>query len=323
MISRKSIITTKVTWNDRGCRGLNTRRLRWRFWVRGRFVYETPIGLPSDILPIGSGSTYAVINATDTEITSFLESAASITITTGDLIYIRAVAYNCENESAESNLLSLTAQASVSECDCTFLTEFQTGLTTGSATLPSGFTANLLAWVNGLANYTGNNFSALETDDEIMFADLTGCIATFEKQTVSGVSGNVPIPTAFQDVPLSDYLLFRNGLLQYGHSISGVSIIPSNSSSDVSDDWMFVRVSGSVSGCHFRTVLVSASYNGATINLPGGYNSGNQSTWILFRNGLSQYPVPESATGYTVSGSGLVTPVVPFSGAQIWLVEII
>lgn len=323
VISRKSLIATKVTWNDRGCSGLNTRRLRWRFWVRGRFVYETPIGLPTDILPIGTGSTYAYINATDAEITSFVQTASGISIATGDVIQIRAVAYNCEGESAESNVLSLLAQPTFSECYCTFLTEFQTGITGASAVLPGGFSANLLAWRNGLANYAGNNFSGLESTDELMFADLTGCAATLDKETVSGVTGNVPIPIAFQSVPVSDYLLFRNGLLQYGHTVLGTNIVPTNAPSDLLDDWMFVRVEGSANGCHFRAVLVSASYSGATVSLPGGFNSGNQSDWVLFRNGLSQYPVPASASGYVVSVGGVVTPVIPFSADQIWVIEII
>lgn len=285
-------------------------------------MHTTAFGEPSDALPIGSGSTFAQISGTISDIVDFL-ATVSVSVAVGDIVELLLTAKNCESEQATSNRLRYQATAPSTPCDCTFLTNYQTGLTGNSATLPSGFAAPIFAWRNGLLDYNGNNFTGdnLQALDELMFANLTGCTATIEQATVTGATGNVPVPTAFQGLPVADYLVFRNGLAQLGQSVSGNNLVPS-APSDALDEWMFAKVSGSTTGCKFRTVLVSNDVDGATVSLPSGYTSANQSDWIFVRNGLAQYPVPSSAFGYTVNTSGVLTPVVPFENAQVWLITI-
>lgn len=315
-------VNSTVQWNDRGCRGANKRFLRWTFFKNGRLVHTTAFGEPSDALPIGSGSTFAQINGTVSDIVDFL-GTVSVTVNVGDIIELLLAAKNCESEQASSNRLRYQATAPSTACDCTFLTNYQTGLTGNSATLPSGFTAPIFAWRNGLLDYNGNNFTGdnLAALDELMFANLTGCTATIEQASVTGATGNVPVPTAFQGLPITDYLVFRNGLLQLGQTLSGNNMVP-NAASDPLDEWMFAKVSGSTAGCKFRSILVSNDVDTSTVNLPSGYTSANQSDWIFVRNGLAQYPVPSSAFGYTVNTSGVLTPVVPFENAQVWIITI-
>lgn len=325
-LSYKLVFQANPTWNDKKCPGTGgaQRQVQWRFFVSGHLVYVTDYGLPSDPLPIGNGSTYLILNATPEAITTFL-IGQGVSVEPGDTIGLQVRVRNCEREVADSNIIRIVAEEPTVDCECEFLTEFQSGITGNSATLPGGFTGEILAWRNGLLNYAGNDFTAqpIEETDELMFANLTGCTATLDLETVTGETGAVTKPGAFSALAASEYLLFRNGVLQRGYTQSSGQVTPADAVSDPTDEWLFARLDNAIAGCTFATVLVGSSVSGATVTLPGGRNSTNQADWILVRNGLVQYPGAASASGYTVNGAGVVTPVEPFAGDTVWLIVIL
>ena len=324
-LSYKSVFLASPVWNDKRCPGRAgaRRELQWRFYINGHTAHITGFGLPTDTLPIGTGSTFLILNASAEGITAFL-ILQGVVVATGNLLEIEVRIRNCESEYATSNRIRIIAQEPATDCDCEFLTNFQSSIAGNSATLPGDFSGEFFAWRNGLLNYAGNDFSdnPITVGDEVMFATLTGCTATIDTVIVTNQTGTVAIPGPFAALAAANYLLFRNGVNQRGFTQSSGAVTPDGDASDPGDIWLFARVADSDTGCKFGSILVGASVSGNSVNLQSGYTSTNQSDWILVRNGLAQYPGSASDYGYTVS-AGVITPVVPFDNDLVWLIVIL
>lgn len=324
VLTRKMVFRAHPTWNDQDCVGFGgaQRQMQWVFYVNGRFRHQTAYATPTTPLPFGSGTNW-VVNATDEQITDYL-IGVGLTVAEGDLIEVRVRIRNCEGQTALSNPIRLLAQLPSVDCECEFLTEYQSGITGDEATLPGEFTGQFFAFRNGLLNHLGNDFTAqpLEETDELMFATLSGCAATLDLEIVSEETGTVTVPGAFSGLAASQYLLFRNGVMQRGYLQAAGQVTPADSASDPTDEWLFARLENAIAGCTFTILSVGSGVSGATVTLPGGYNSTNQPDWILVRNGLVMYPNAGSDFGYSVSAGGIVTPTVPFSADTLWLVII-
>jgi len=308
-----------VTWNDNDiCRAPASRQMRWTFSVNGHFVLATPYGLPNDALAIGTNSTYRLLNATNAEITAFLD-AEGVTIENGDIIEFAVNVRNCQGETSRSNFFRILAELPDILCDCSIETAAATGQSGNTATAPGAFTADYLVLRNGFANYEILDFTGepLVTDDQLLFVQLSGCAANLRQQIVTGATGNVPSPTGIPGLAATHFLLFRNGQLQRGYTVSGSNIVP-GIASEADDRWLFVDVQGSTAACTFGVRLIGASYTGATFTLPAGYNAGNQDKWLPVVNGIVLSP---GGVGYSVSGS-TVTLTTAAAGDEIWIIII-
>lgn len=317
-----SVLHPVVTWNDHGCTGSQAQTYQWRFFKNGHLVYATGFAAGATSLAIGTGSTYASLNATAAQITSFLISEG-VTIQNGDYLDVEVRVRNCQDEIGASNRIRIIVIVnSNGDCDCAFLTGPATGQIGNTATLPGGLTdtAGLLAFRNGLLNYEGLDFTGepLLSDDLLLFATLTGCDGTLSQAEVTGETGTVTVPGAFTSLDPADYLLFRNGAALRSFSVSGGELtVTGEPVSESTDRWLFVLLAGSSEGCTFGRILIQVNASGNTVTLPVGYTASNQNKWLLVRGPLLQYPT----TGYTVSGS-TITLTTPADGEAFWLIVI-
>lgn len=318
-LTRKTVFFAKVTWNDAGCTGGASRQLRWHFYVNGLLKYSTLWGLATAPLPIGTGSTYTAINATGEILTQYLRDQQAVAIESGDTIKVIVEARNCQNETAFSNPVFLTADVAESDCDCEFETFFITGQTGDTSDNEGVPTNGILVFRNGQLNYAMFDFSdgELVVEDEVVFVTPVNCDSEIITEEVTGESGTVPIPSSFSGLNLGEYLLFRNGAWQYGYSQSAGSVAPSIAPSEPDDRWLFVRLD-SDDGCRFGSQLVIANKTGSTFTLPAGYTASNQQDWILMRGPLLMHP--DSASGYDVTGS-TVTLDVPADGEDFRIIK--
>ena len=318
-LAYKSVFFATVTWNDHGCTGDNTRQLRWHFYINGILRYTTPWGLPSDVLPIGTNSTYTAINASATVLTEYLHDQQAVNVSDGDSIKVIVEALNCEEETGRSNPVVVFAVIPESDCECEFSVGIETGQTGDTADL-DGFddTNGLLVFRNGQLNYAGIDFTDAElvAEDVLEFLSVTNCDAVIEKEEVSGEVGTVTIPSGFTSLNLNAYLLFRNGVLQRGFSQGGGVVTPAGAASESEDAWMFVRLD-SEEGCRFGSQLVVANKTGSTFTMPTGFTFDNFEDWRLFRNGLLMTPELD----YGMDGS-ILELTTPASGEDFWIVKI-
>jgi hypothetical protein len=311
-----------IDWHDRCASGTPPRQLQWLFYRNGSFVYSTTYGQLTDSLPIGSGSTYSILNATEVEIVTFLVGQG-ITINTGDFIQIRVRIRNCDKEFAISNAIGFSAPVIiVPACTCDFVRAYDIRQTGTNPIPPVGFTpvGGQLFFVNGLLT-DGNITDPLVNEDELMWLTLSGgCDDSFEIATVNNAIGNVTVPPGFLSaVPNSaGWLVARNGVIQSGFTYSIGQIIPDTPSAP-DDVWLFVGLTGG--DCTFITVPVNAFAVGATLNLPGGYSATNQARFLPIRDGVVMYNAANSEDGYTLSGS-VLTAVTPFTNEEVWLLAI-
>lgn len=322
---RASLFVPTVVWHDGNrCGGTKTRTIQWRFYRNGLLVHATGFGLLTASLPIGTGSTYAGILGGDAAIMAYLVDDIGLTFAPTDVVAIEVKVKNCQGETAVSNRLLIDPNAYVepSDCDCTLLSDADTGNTGTNIPAPAFPTTNgYMAFVNGVFNGQSLLFpEGLVAEDITAVVALTGCDALLDYQSSTGHTGNVPLPFGYEDFPAGSYLVFRNGLLERGYSISGTNLVPA-SPSLADDTWEFVAITGTESGdtgCRFGTLTVSESFTGTTLNLPSGYTAANQGEWMLEINGLFLFPTLD----YTVSG-GVVTTTRPYAGDRAGLVRII
>jgi hypothetical protein len=320
---KQVVYSTSTVWNDKKCPGTGgvVRQMQWRFYRNGIFVFHTAFAAPTVPLPIGTGSTYELLNATPAEIATYLLSQG-VVLYSGDIVEIDVKVRNCDREEAVSNKQRILV--ALSECDCIYAFEYATNVTGNSVTLPGIFSTELFAFQNGALNYAGNDFSAnpLVATDELMFVTLTNCTSTLAQEIVTGVTGNVPIPLDFQGLQPTQYALFRNQVAQRGHIHIGNEVQPADDPSAAYDEWLFARIGDPLEECNLNTVNIGTLVSGSSITLPNGYNSENQERWILFRNGVAQYPNPTSFNGYSVNSSGSLTPNTAFFADNLWLLVI-
>lgn len=320
---KQVVYSTQTVWNDKKCPGTGgvVRQMQWRFYRNGYFVFFTPFAVPTAPLPIGTGSTYELLNATPSEIVTYLLSQG-VTLYSGDVVEIEVKVRNCEREEAISNRQRIIV--AISDCECVYAFDYQTNVTGNSVTLPGIFSTEIFAFRDGLLNYAGNDFSdePLVQSNELMFVTLTNCTSVLAQEIVTGVTGNVPIPLAFQGLQPTQYALFRNGLAQKGYIHIADAVQPLDEPSADADTWLFARIDDPVGDCNLNTVNVGNAVTGLSTTLPGGYSSENQERWILFRNGVAQYPNPESLNGYSVNSSGAITPNTAFFSDNLWLLVI-
>ena len=318
-LTHNSVFLANISnWNDNNiCRGAASRQMRWSFRLNGHLVYQTPYGLPTDTLGIGTNSTYQFLNATALEISEFIQAQGE-TVQDGDIIGISFTVRNCQNETTTSNIIRIVAILPDELCDCSLQVETDSGQTGNLATAPSGFTTSFLVFRNGLLNYAGLDFSAdpLVSADELLFMQLTGCAASLRAQTVTGATGNVPLPSGAVGLSASQFLLFRNGLLQRAYTVSGSNAVPSTAS-EAADRWLFVSIQDSTVGCTFGVRVINSSFTGSTFALPSGFTAANQDKWLPVVNGVVLSP----GVGYTVSGSN-VTLTTAAAGDEIWIIVI-
>lgn len=295
--------------------------MQWRFYKNKTLVFQTPFAAPEDVLAIGTGSTYLHLNATNAQITAYLVSQ-SVVLSNSDTVCVEVQIKNCQNERARSNKICFAAEVAESACTCEFATAFDSGQTGNTATPPIGYSANggHLVFSNGLMNPEGEDFSAMPLDagDNLAWVTLDeNCDATIEMEEVTGQTGTVEVPAAFAGLPVSDYLVFRNGAAQRTFSVSADNLTTNGPASEATDLWHFVRLQGSSDGCTFSRLTISASGNGTSFTLPAGYSSANQAKWLLFVNELLQYPT----LNYSVSGSQVALTVAA-DADHLWIVVI-
>ena len=320
---RKAIFRAIPHWNDNNkCTGGAQRQIQWRFFRNKILVYSTAFAAPTAALPIGSGSTYLYLGATNAQITAFL-IGQSIAINEGDAICVQVRVRNCQGEYANSNKLCFGAEVPTETCTCSFVTAYDAEQTGDTAIPPGGYSATGgdLVFSNGLYNPEGNDFGAMPLVEEDQLAWLTldeACTAEFDIVEVNGVTGNVPIPVAFTGLTTSDYLVFRNGAAQRSFTTSGTNLAPSGAASEAADRWHFVRLDGGDDPCTLRRITINAAASGTTFNLPTGYSAANTDKWLLFVNELLQYPEQQ----YSVSGAQITLDQAAAADA-IWIAVIV
>ncbi|MBC7778086.1 MAG: hypothetical protein H7246_21820 [Phycisphaerae bacterium] len=318
------VYQVEVSWEDNNhCPSGTARQLQWYFWVNGRLRLVTAYGLATDNLAIGTDSTYQFINDTAVEITSFLIAQGIAGILNGDIIEMRVKAKNCQNETVLSNPVRIIAQVNLTECECEFVTAYASGQTGNTATQPGGYieTNGQLVFLNGLLNGEGEDFTQtpLEASDKIRWVTLDeDCGGRMLAETITGVTGSVPVPLDFSNLNSADYLLFRNGAAQRSFSVITGNLTPSGDASTAEDNWTFVALTGG-EGCKFQRILINPSLTGASFTLPAGYSAANQGKWLLFVNELLQDPIPNGNANYTISGS-TVTLSEAANGDAVWII---
>jgi|GEM_PF-5182611 len=322
-LTRRTVYqVVNLVWNDRNkCAGAPTqRRLRWNFYRKGNLIYQTAFGATGASLPIGNGSTYLYLNATPAEISAYLV-AQMVSISQGEVLTIRVQAVNCDAEYGLSNPLLFQASIPVSACDCVYNRTEVTGLTGNSASLPGSLngTNGILAFKNGVLNYGGLNFTgnALESTDQVQFVTIENCTTALTiSSVVTGITGgSVPIPSAFLPLSSTQYMVFRNGLLQRTIAVLAGNIVLEGNLSVAEDEWLFVALNTNPAlGCVFGKITIGANISGATAMLPSTYSASNQNKWLLFRNGVLQHP----GNAYTVSGS-MLSFVDALVGDELWI----
>ncbi len=323
-LSRKAIFRATPVWNDNNkCNGSPQRQVQWQFFRNKTLVYSTAFASPAAALPIGANSTYLYLNATNEQIVAFL-IGQSVSLSEGDRVCVQVRVRNCQNEYATSNKICFNAEIPLSDCECSFVTAFDSGQSGNTADPPGGYlaTGGQLVFSNGLFNPEGEDFSAmpLVEDDGLVWVTLDeDCASEFNVAEVSGVTGNVPIPGDFTGLPATDYLVFRNGACQRAFSESGSNLTPSGLASEPSDRWHFVRLdAGGAGSCTLRRIAINAAATGTTFNLPSGYSAANSGKWLLFVNDLLQYP----SVNYSVSGNQVTLNQAADSDA-IWIAAIV
>lgn len=291
-LRRQALFSLQVDWNDLGCPIGHSRLLRWHIRLDGALVWSSPWASPQDTLPLGSDSNYLHLNASAGQITAFLIGEGLI-VNAGETICLQAQALNCQQESAWSNVLCFSASAPPPlTCDCDFVWAREEGLEGIQATPPPAFTASdpMLVFCNGLLNPLGEDFSTapLQLEDQLAWIGLDDCPLVLQTALVLGQSGSVSIPPAFSGLGFSELMLFRNGLALWDFDIQGSTVQITDAPSTPADSWFFVRLAAGV--CSFEHTVLSLDFSGDTLDLPQGYSTANASRWLLFINGLLQYP---------------------------------
>lgn len=323
-IQGNHVYQVEVSWEDNNhCPSGTARQLQWYFWVNGRLRSVTAYGLATNSLAIGTGSTYQFINATAAEVTSFLIAQGIAGILNGDIIEMRVKARNCQNETVLSNPVRITSQVNLNVCGCEFVTAYESGQTGNTAMQPGGYieTNGQLVFLNGLLNSEGEDFTEtpLEASDKIRWITLDeDCGGRMLAETITGFTGQVPVPLDFSNLNSAGYLLFRNGAAQRTFSVITGNLIPSGDASTPEDNWTFVALTGG-EGCKFQRILINASLTGSSFTLPAGYSAANQGKWLLFVNELFQDPDPNGHANYTISGS-TVTLSQAAAGDEVWMI---
>ena len=315
-------LTATFTWSDSNCRFGGTRRVRWEFYKDGVLVHALAYAAPTAAAPIGLNSTYTQLNTDPAEIEAYLADQG-VEFEAGDMLTVKVRIRNCKNLRAVSNAVSFVATGTAANCDCTFVRGYTTGQTGTEAADPDDYEANggVMVFRNGLANHAVNDFSEdpLEAADLLTFVTLDqDCPGAFGTMIVTGAVGTVPVPAGFTTLAETEYLVFRNGVLQSDFTLAGGNLTPVGAVSEAADTWFFVRLANG-DGCMFGRELISNSASGSTVELPSGYTASNQSSWLLFVNGLLQDPNPSGAAAYTVSGS-TVTFTTALVGDTVWIV---
>lgn len=303
-----------ITWADGRCVFPKTRQIRWVFYINGSLSYSTPYRDLSTILPIGTGSTYGNMVASNTEIVDFL-IGQGFAVPVNTFIQVRVYVRNCDSEIAMSNPVGFISTAAPSLCLCDFTRTYSVGTPT---IVPSA--SGEVAFINGLMNAVPI-VNTIDVSDEIMILALSGtCGDVFETGSATAQVGNVTVPPAFLTAcpDPTKWIVSRNGVLQSGWTpVSGFASITPSSPSITDDQWLFVGLSGG--DCALKTIPGSSSANGTTIPLPFQLSAANAAKWFPVKNGVSLYNAANSVSGYSVSGSN-ITFEDALANDEIWYI---
>jgi hypothetical protein len=289
-----------ISWADGRCVYPKTRQIKWVFYINGSLAYSTPYNILTTMLPIGTGSTYGNMVASNTEIVDYL-IGQGFSVPVNSFVQVRVNVRNCDGETATSNPVGFISTAAPSLCLCDFTRTYSVG---SVVIAPS--VGGQVAFINGLLNAVPIT-NTIDVSDEIMVLSLSGtCGDVFETGSVTTQIGNVTVPPAFLAAcpDPTKWMVSRNGVLQSAWTpVFGFGAITPSSPSLTDDQWLFVGLSGG--DCGFKTILGSTSANGTTIPLPIQLSASNAAKWFPVKNGVSLYNAANSVSGYTVSGNNI------------------
>ncbi len=303
-----------INWKDGRCVFPRSRVIRWQFFVNGVLRYSTAFATPLSSLPIGTGSTYSSLNATNGQITDYL-GTLGITVNVGDFVGVRVEIRNCDRETATSNTILFVAESVGPACLCDFSRTYSIG--SGTITPSPG---GQVAFINGLLNATPL-VNPVEAGDEFMVLALSGlCGDTFQVNAQTNQTGNVTVPAPFlAAVPnAANWIVARNGQIQSTYSpVLGFTAITPVIPSEPSDEWLFVGLTGG--DCAFVNIAGSSSASGTSLALPAQLSAANAAKWLPVKNGLAMYAAGNSVSGYSVSGN-TITFEDALAGDEIWYI---